>query len=54
VTFPQPQADTREYGVIIPDPEMIAVLDAWDTWRLTAISAEDEAALDALAEEFWW
>lgn len=52
VTFPQPQADTGEYGIILPaDPDQIAVLDAWDTWKLTAITADDEARLDALTDE---
>lgn len=53
VTFPQPRADTGEYGIILPaDPDQIVTLDAWDTWKLSAISAEEEARLDAL-EEGW-
>jgi hypothetical protein len=52
ITFPQPQATTGEYGIILPaDPDQIPAIDAWDTWKLTAISAEDEARLDALAED---
>ena len=45
ITFPQPQASTGEHGIILPaDPDQIAILDAWDTWKLTAISSEEEPA----------
>jgi hypothetical protein len=51
VTFPQPQATTGEYAVILTaDPDQLARLDAWGTWKLTATSAEEEATLDALDE----
>ena len=33
------------------DPDQIAVLDAWDAWKLTAISAEVEAAVDRLDDD---
>ncbi|MGV7686362.1 hypothetical protein PJN34_19240 [Mycobacterium kansasii] len=49
VIFPQNGMGTDEYAVIAAaDPDQIAVLDAWDTWKLTAISAEEEASLDNL------
>jgi hypothetical protein len=51
ITFPQPRADTGEYGIILPaDPDQIQAIDAWDTWKLSAISAEEEARLEALEE----
>ena len=51
ITFPQPPADTGEYGIILPaDPDQIQAIDAWDTWKLSAISAEEEARLEALEE----
>lgn len=52
VTFPQSQADTGEYAMILPaEEDQIVIIDAWDTWKLTAISADEEARLDALTEE---
>lgn len=52
VTFPQPQAATGEYAIILPaDPDQLPAIDAWDTWKLTAIDADDEARLDALDDD---
>lgn len=40
---------TNEYAIITAaDPDQIAALDAWDTWKLTATSAEEETSLDNL------
>lgn len=51
VTFPQMQTDVGEYGIILPaDPDQIAMIDAFDTWKLTAITAEEELSLDGLTE----
>ncbi|WP_102144365.1 hypothetical protein [Mycobacterium hubeiense] len=52
VTFPQPQATTGEYGIILAaDPDQVPLLDAWDTWKLSATTAEEEARLDALTDD---
>jgi len=52
VLFPQPGVGTGERGVILPaDPDQLAALDAWDTWKLSGISAEEEADLDALDQD---
>jgi hypothetical protein len=52
ITFPQPQASTAEYGIMAPaDPDQIPAIDAWDTWKLTAVSADDESQLDALTDD---
>lgn len=52
VVFAQPEVSTGEYAVIqCVDDDQIAVLDAWDTWKLTAIDAETEAALDRLEDD---
>jgi hypothetical protein len=49
VTFPQPQATTGEYAVISPaDPDQIALLDDWDTWKVSGTTAAEEVALNAL------
>ncbi len=51
VTFPQPQPDTGEYAIILPaDTDQIAMIDAFDTWKLSAITAEEEIALDGLTD----
>ncbi|MDP7739635.1 hypothetical protein [Mycobacterium paragordonae] len=49
VIFPQNGMQTNEYAVITAaDPDQIAVLDAWDTWKLIATNAEEETSLDHL------
>ncbi|KQH78929.1 hypothetical protein AO501_04380 [Mycobacterium gordonae] len=49
VIFPQNPTQTNEYAVIsAADPDQIATLDAWDTWKLTQTSAEQEESLDNL------
>lgn len=49
VVFPQNGMQTNEYAIITAaDPDQIAALDAWDTWKLTATSAEEETSLDNL------
>lgn len=49
VVFPQNGMQTNEYAIITAaDPDQIAALDAWDTWKLTATSAEEETSLDHL------
>ncbi|MEN4464550.1 hypothetical protein LT337_31830 (plasmid) [Mycolicibacterium fortuitum] len=52
IVFAQPEVSTGEYAVIQrAEPDQIAVLDAWDAWKLTAISAEVEAAVDRLDDD---
>lgn len=49
VIFPQPESATGEYAIIVPaDPDQIRALDAWDTWKMSGTTADEEAALDAL------
>lgn len=35
-------------------PDQIPALDAWDTWKLTHLTAEQETALEALEDDSWW
>ncbi|MGV7659337.1 hypothetical protein PJM47_26245 [Mycobacterium kansasii] len=49
VILPQNGMQTNEYAIITAaDPDQIAALDAWDTWKLTATSADEETSLDNL------
>lgn len=65
-SLPTTQTNIREEAVIFvlpgrqtaaisfADPDQIPTLDAWDTWKLTQLTAEQETALEALEDDAWW
>ncbi|SKK36757.1 hypothetical protein [Mycobacteroides abscessus] len=52
VSFEIPGGQTAIISAAVDD--QIPVLDAWDTWKLTQLTAEQEIALEALEDDAWW
>lgn len=52
VRFELPGGQTAIIGAAADN--QIPVIDAWDTWKLTQLTAEQETALEALEDDAWW